>query len=242
MHNEYKRIVENSSKIILFIHGILGTPNHFDMLLNLVPENVSVYNILLDGHGKGVDEFSKTSMEKWEKQIECVINEISETHDEIYIVAHSMGCLFGIEQSVKNTKISKMFLLAPPLKLFLKPQMFINSAKVYFDKVDDEMVIAAKRCCGIAHNRNVFKYFGWTPRFLELFSKIKQVRKIMNEISVPCYVYQSAKDEMVSVSSAKVLRDNQNISVLYLENSSHFYYEKYDLEFLENEFNKFISQ
>ena len=54
MHKEYKRIVENSPKALLFIHGILGTPNHFAPFIPLVPENLSVYNLLLDGHGKGV--------------------------------------------------------------------------------------------------------------------------------------------------------------------------------------------
>ena len=69
MHKEYKRIVENSPKALLFIHGILGTPNHFDPFMPLVPENLSVYNMLLDGHGKSVRDFTKTSMEKWENQV-----------------------------------------------------------------------------------------------------------------------------------------------------------------------------
>ena len=42
------------------------------MLLSLVPDNISVYNVLLDGHGKGVKEFSKTSMKKWKKQIDDI--------------------------------------------------------------------------------------------------------------------------------------------------------------------------
>ena len=110
MHREYKRIIENSKKVILFIHGILGTPNHFECFISLVPDNISVYNVLLDGHGKGVKEFSKTSMKKWKKQIDDIVNELCSSHEEIYIVAHSMGCLLALEQSVKNSKISKMFL------------------------------------------------------------------------------------------------------------------------------------
>lgn len=244
MHREYKRIVENSNIAVIFIHGILGTPNHFDMLLSLVPEHISIYNVLLDGHGKGVKEFSKTSMKKWEEQIEGIVNELCLIHKEIYIVAHSMGCLFAISQSVKNSKISKMFLISPPLKLFLKPQMFINSLKVYFNKieVDDEVGMAAKKCCGIHHDKNIFKYFGWIPRFLELFSKIKQTRGIVNKVSVPCNVYLSCKDEMVSLSSQKFLKDNSNFLITQLEKSGHFFYEEHDLEFLKNDFINFISQ
>lgn len=244
MHREYKRIIENSKKVILFIHGILGTPNHFECFISLVPDNISVYNVLLDGHGKGVKEFSKTSMKKWKKQIDDIVNELCSSCEEIYIVAHSMGCLLALEQSVKNSKISKMFLLAAPLKLSLKPQMFINSLKVYFNKidVDDEVGMAAKKCCGIHHDKNIFKYFGWIPRFLELFSEIKQTRNIINKVSVPCSVYLSCKDEMVSLSSQKFLKDNSNFLITQLEKSGHFFYEEYDLEFLKNDFINFISQ
>ena len=244
MHNEYKRIVEKSNIAVIFIHGILGTPNHFDMLLSLVPEHISIYNVLLDGHGKGVKEFSKTSMKKWEEQIEGIVNELCLTHEEIYIVAHSMGCLLALEQSVKNSKISKMFLISPPLKLFLKPQMFVNSLKVYIDKINenDKVALAAKRCCGISHHKNPFKYFGWIPRFLELFSKIKQTRGILNKVSVPCSVYLSCKDEMVSLSSQKFIKDNSNFLITQLKKSGHFYYEESDLELLKNDFISFISQ
>ena len=244
MHREYKRIIENSKKVILFIHGILGTPNHFECFISLVPDNISVYNVLLDGHGKGVKEFSKTSMKKWKKQIDDIVNELCSNYEEIYIVAHSMGCLLALEQSVKNSKISKMFLLAAPLKLSLKPQMFINSLKVYFNKidVDDEVGMAAKKCCGIHHDKNIFKYFGWIPRFLELFSEIKHIRKIADKISAPCSVYLSCKDEMVSLSSQKFLKDNSNFLITQLEKSGHFFYEEHDLEFLKNDFINFISQ
>jgi esterase/lipase len=158
MHKEYKHIVESSDKAVLFIHGIVGTPNHFEDFVNLMPKEISVYNLLLDGHGKGVRDFSKASMEKWESQVADAVKELEEHHKEVYVVAHSLGCLLAMEQSVAHSKISKMFLLAVPLKLFLKPRMISTSMKVYFNKVnpEDERTIAAKRCCGIEHSKNPF--------------------------------------------------------------------------------------
>ena len=64
MHKEYIREADHANTAILMIHGIFGTPRHFDDIVKLVPDNWSVYNILLDGHGKGVREFSRTSMVK----------------------------------------------------------------------------------------------------------------------------------------------------------------------------------
>ncbi len=243
MHREYKRIVERSDKAILFIHGILGTPNHFKHLVPLVPESISVYNILLDGHGKGVKDFSKTSMKKWEEQISIAVSDLAQKHNEIYIVAHSMGCLLAIEQVVNNPKIKKMFFLAVPLKLFLKPKLFINSLKVYFNRVSPEReeLMAAKACYGIEDDKNPLYYLGWIPRFLELFSKIRKTRKIIGSVKIPCIACQSSKDEMVSRKAKAILANNPNISVVELKNSGHYYYEKYDFSLLKEALAEFIS-
>lgn len=242
MHKEYKRIAEYPDKAILFIHGILGTPNHFAPFMELVPQSFSVYNILLDGHGKKATDFSKTSMEKWENQVSTAVNELAELHNEIYIVAHSLGCLLAIEQAVKNVKITKLFLLAVPLKLFLKPRMFTNSLKVYFNKLDaqNEELLAAKACYGIEDDKNPLHYLGWIPRFLELFSKIRKTREMISSVNVPCIACQSIKDEMVSRKSAKLLGQNSNISVTELENSGHYYYAKDELSLIKEKFVEFL--
>ena len=102
MHKEYVRLVDSADTAVLFIHGIVGTPNHFTDFVNLVPIEMSVCNMLLDGHGKGVSEFSKTSMAKWKSQVDAKVKELSKTHSKIIIVAHSMGTLFAINESVKH--------------------------------------------------------------------------------------------------------------------------------------------
>ena len=61
-HQQIKRIVDGSNTAILFIHGIIGTPDQFNDLIPFVRKDISIYNILLDGHGKGVRDFASTSM------------------------------------------------------------------------------------------------------------------------------------------------------------------------------------
>ena len=131
-HKEYVRICDNSNIVILFIHGIVGTPNHFNEFVSLVPKSISVCNLLLDGHGKGVKDFSNTSMKKWEVQVASVVEELSLMHEKIYIVAHSLGTLLAIEQAIINQKVCKLFLLAVPLSLSIKPKMLVNLLKVFF--------------------------------------------------------------------------------------------------------------
>lgn len=238
-HIEYKRIKENADTALLFVHGIAGTPNHFNIFMPYVPDNVSVYNMLLDGHGKSVRHFSNTSMPKWEKQVNAAVEELCLTHSNIFIIAHSMGTLFAVEQAIKNKKIKKLFLLASPLKLFLKPQMFQNSLKVYFNKINpsDPVAIAAKNCYGIDKDKNIFNYFGWIPRYIELFKKIKQTRKSLCNLSTDTVVFQSQHDELVSLSSINYLNDNPHVTVNILKNSTHYFYSEDDKSVLIKAFN-----
>ena len=243
-HKEYKRINPCARAAVLFVHGIVGTPNHFADFVSLVPENVSVYNVLLDGHGGSVRDFSRTSMQKWEKQVRDAVDELTLSHTEVYIVAHSMGTLFAIDRAIENEAVKGLFLLAVPLVISPKLRMVSNLCKVYFDKIkpDDVVALAAKRCYGIAQDKNPFHYVGWLPRYLELFAKAKETRRKIQLLQTPCVIYQSAKDELVSHKSAQLLAKNERISVVELSNSGHYYYTPDDLAFLLRAFENFIKK
>ena len=243
-HKAYKRINPDAMAAVLFVHGIVGTPNHFAEFVTRVPEGMSVWNVLLDGHGGSVRDFSHTSMQRWEAQVRDAVEELAVSHTQIYIVAHSMGTLFAIDRAIENEKVKGLFLLAVPLKIAPKPRMLSNLCKVYFDKIkpDDEVAQAAKRCYGIAGDKNPFRYFGWLPRYLELFAKAKEVRKRTPLLKTPTVAYQSVRDELVSISSVKELQKNKSISIVELKNSGHYYYEQNDFAFLLKEFEKFIGQ
>lgn len=240
MHKEYKRIVNGADTAVLFIHGILGTPNHFKDLIPLVLKEYSIHNLLLNGHGEGVKEFSRASMKIWKNQVEDAANQLLKTHKQIIIIAHSMGTLFALQQAYnKPDKIKSLFLLATPLKIGIKFKMFSNSMKLYFNKIkpDDVQGLAYKAACGIKQNKKIWLYLGWIPRFLELFKEIKYTRTLVNNISVPCYVFQSKNDEMVSRKSVDFLKNNKNFKLKILKNSSHHYYAENDKNFLLDEFN-----
>lgn len=242
MHSEYTRIVPGADTAVLFIHGILGTPRHFDALVSLVPEGMTVRNILLAGHGAGASDFSHASMAQWRQQVAAEIHTLAQSHRNVYIAAHSLGTLLALEQAIVGAKVSGLFLLAVPVKLFLKPQMAINSLKVYFNRIspDDGPALAAKACCGVDPGKNPLLCLGWIPRFLELFSQMRQVRKSIRMLRIPCTVCQSYRDEMVSRKSTAFLRKSPWIHVVELENSGHYYYENSDFSLLKDTFGMFL--
>ena len=72
MHRETVRLVPNADTAVLMIHGICGTPNHFRDVIPLeerIPDHISVYNLLLDGHGGTVSDFAASSGRKWSEKV-----------------------------------------------------------------------------------------------------------------------------------------------------------------------------
>ena len=242
-HREYTRLVTGADTAVLFIHGILGTPRHFDFLLPVVPEDVSIYVMLLDGHGKGVQDFSKTSMTKWRQQVAQKVRQLAQSHKKVLIAAHSMGTLFALEQAAANPgTVSALFQLAAPLRIHPKVQMFANVAKVYTGKIkpEDAMAVATQQACSVRNDERFWQYFGWVARYLELFAQIRAVRQLLPQVKVPCWVYHSACDEMVGAGAVKELKRLKYAQVCILENSAHFYYEQRDLEYLQEQFRRWL--
>ena len=103
---------------MLFLHGILGTPHHFDFLLPYVPESWSVWSLLLPGHGGTCGDFGRSSMDEWQTSVDEALAELSEKHDKILLVGHSMGTLLAVRAAGKYPgKVSGLFALAMPLKI-----------------------------------------------------------------------------------------------------------------------------
>ncbi len=241
MHKAYIRNIDNSDTVVLFIHGILGSPDMFKKYIDLIPENWSVYNMLLDGHGKGVSDFANSSMKKWKKQVDRAVYELSLKYDKIIIVGHSMGTLLAINATQKYpTKVKQLFLLATPLKIFLKPIAMITSVKIVFDEVSDDDPIAVSMRDGYSINldKNLLLYLSWIPRYIELFKESNATRSRAKAINVPCNVYLSKKDDMVSVNSGKYFVDNPKVKVTVLEESLHLYFPDDEMQFLLDEFSE----
>lgn len=241
-HREYKRIVSGARVAVLCVHGILGTPNHFREFIPMIPSEYSVYNIVLDGHCAEVGDFSRASMKDWELTVRRAVDMLLASHEEIYVLAHSMGTLLAIEAAMHEPRITRLFCLSIPIKVGLRPRMISTALKMYFGCVreDDIYAYAATECTGITLTRNIFAYLGWIPRYIELFKKIAQIRRALPSFTTPCVAYQSALDELVSPRSYEMLKNRSSARIFMLEGSTHFYYEKKDLERLKSAFLNFL--
>lgn len=236
-HEPYIRMVEGANTAALFIHGIVGTPAHFKDLLPLIPDNWSVYNILLDGHGKEVEDFARTSMEKWKAQVKDVLDTLLSSHDRVFIVAHSMGTLLAIEEAVRCPgKVCGLFLLAVPLVFRVRLRAALGSVQAALGmakpgSVAEQMV----QDSSVRLSPQLHKYLKWLPRFTELTKEALRTHVLLPLISVPCRAFQSGKDELVGQTSTELLQKQPGITTTVLPNSGHFSYSLEDLAFLQSQ-------
>lgn len=243
-HDEMIRMVPGAKCAVLFLHGIVGTPNHFVggvPITEWVPENWSIHNILLPGHGREVEDFASSNLRQWRCAARRAFCRLAKNHEKVYIVAHSMGTLFAMELAIDfPDKIAGLFLLGVPLRPHLAPSAVNSALRLALGKLRPgypEMGIL--QACGTAPTWKLWKYIPWLPRFMELFAQIARTEKKLHRLTVPAVAYQSRRDELVNGLSAKVLR-KYPVEVRILEVSSHFYYSPEDQKILREAFEDMI--
>lgn len=243
MHEEYIRRVPGSKMAVLMIHGIVGTPDHFRPFIPLFPDDWSVYNILLDGHGGGVKDFSETSMEKWKDQVFSRVEEILRYSDRVMILGHSMGCLFAVEAAVRYPdRVAQLFLLSIPLRLRIPLSTLAQTLRLGLGKVrpQDTVAIEMREDGGVKLEVGFCKYIPWTPRFVELLLEMRRTEKLLPRLTVPTEAYHGMRDELVSEKSLDVLKQHTEARCVCLPDSGHFRYGEADSEVLRKRLKDFI--
>ena len=243
-HQEYRRIVSEAEIAVLLIHGIVGTPHHFDNLLPLIPENWSVVNLLLEGHGQGAAEFGAASMERWKGQVSRELDGLLAYHEKVLIVGHSMGTLFAIQGAIDHPdRVVGLFLLAVPLRPWVRFSSMLTCLRLLFPVWEDDAAAQALlHAAGVKLEPNPLKYISWAPRMLELLAECRRVRRILPQLRVGAKCFQSRVDEMVSMRSCKYLQTCPAVRITVLEHSGHFAYGEGDVALLRRELADTVTQ
>ena len=219
---------------VLLIHGIAGSPAHFRDLVPVIPAAYSVYNILLDGHSGTVEEFGKSSMAKWKAQVKATLEDLFARHDQVVIVAHSMGTLFAIQAAIdRPDKIPRLFLLSVPTRPWVRPSTVLTCLQVSLGK-SGEAADAMRGDTGIQLTPKLWKYLSWAPRMVELLCECRRVRSILPRLAVPTQAFQSKVDELVSLCSCRDLENHPYIQNTLLYDSGHFVYGPEDTALLQS--------
>ena len=241
-HREYIRLVPGADTAVLFLHGIAGTPRHFDArlpLVHLVPENWSVYTVLLPGHGGSVEDFSAVTMQHWKQYVWKTFDALAETHQRIILAGHSMGTLFALQLAMeRQEKVPFLFLIAVPLCPRLSVSSVIHSWRLIFagNRGLNEKQSAMYQCGSVTLTKKLWKYIPWSRNFLSLLVEARKTKKALPQLQTKCVAIQSRHDELVARRSAKFLKNCSCVQCHELQGSTHFYYIPDETQFVQDTF------
>lgn len=227
-HAPYERIVPGARKAVLFVHGILSTPRFFDDYVAALPEDVSVHSLLLPGHGGSVADFGRVRRGAWQAHVEAALRALRARHEQVYVVAHSLGTLLALRCVIADPTLADgLLLIAVPLHIRVKPRSFV--ANILKGVGITESGETLQHYYGTAQDWRVWRYISWIPRYLELFSLCSAVRRELPGLATPARVFMSRRDELVSPRSGRVLAASPHVTLTELPGSEHHEFAPNDL-------------
>ncbi|MEG0750602.1 MAG: alpha/beta fold hydrolase [Oscillospiraceae bacterium] len=217
-------------KIVLFIHGHMGSVRQFDTLVKAINcSEADVRCLVLPGHECGVDDFVKSNHFEWQHSVDVALDELRPLYKEIYIIGHSMGGLLAILTAVHNPNgIFGIVALALPLRLKLTREglrVRLGALRPPLES-DDANITAARHLCGI-HDVTARDTLRLIPNSIGLLHLMHGTERAMGRLSVPLVVINSSSDEIVSVRSSGIVTARLPFSrLITLEKSTHFLYDE----------------
>jgi len=242
MHSEYQYTSEKSDTVIVFIHGIQGSPLQFNYLIEGLNGSYSIENLLLPGHGKTVYDFSQSNIVQWQNYVDKKIGQLQNKYQNIILVGHSMGCLLSVNTTILHPqRIRGLFLISIPLKIHFTFTYIKNNLHVAFCKKDKNEITAAARKGNSILASSPFEYIKSIPRYIELINKSSSTKKQIEKLELPIIVVHSENDEIVSRKTLLYFENRQNAEFLVVKNSGHYYYSKEAREQILDTLMRFIA-
>ena len=188
---------------VLLCHGFTGSPQSLRPWAEYLAEaGLSVSLPRLPGHGTTWQEMARTRWEDWFAEADRAFEELRGWSEEIFVMGLSMGACLALRLAelhgpavsglvLVNPSLAadtKLFLLAPVLKLFVPSLPGIASD------------IKKEQATELGYRRVPVKAAATLPGLW------RSTRDHLGEVSQPVLVYRSTTDHVVGPASLEVLR------------------------------------
>ena len=234
-HHSYARF-SNSDTIVVFVHGIQGSPRQFRNITSTIPKSIDYMCVLLPGHGCSLKSFRRNGRREWASYFSTLTIDLRKRYSRIYFVGHSMGCLIGIDAAVRGEIVfDGMLLVACPLRIRFNLRYLAMGLKAIKHQKPSNVYIRAMQDANSIDIHNPLGLLTCIKPYAGLIAlMIRANRHVLNLNTSVCMI-QSDADEIVSARSAKVAAKNKRIKTIVVSESSHFYYSSEALSVIQCE-------
>lgn len=243
-HQEF-RIERGNDAVVVFVHGILGSPSRFLPLAEeLSGQGFDCIGLLLPGHGGSARKFSITAPDEWRSHVMSRVREAAERYRRVFLVGHSLGGLISLECAACGG-IDGVVLINTPLAFKVSPKQVAFSMKIMLfpDGHDDPFLTAYRQDFSVA-DAKLYEYPLWLRQFFGLFLYIRQTRRRLKDVKTKVLILQSARDESVQQRSVRLLKEglvNAKAEVMALRDSFHGYFPERDRQSLHEAVSRFVA-
>jgi len=223
--------------IVVFIHGFMGSPRHFDRFAEQVyQQGFSTYALLLPAHDCSAKTFASGTAEMWQEYVDAEIARVSGSYERIILAGHSMGGLLALSAALRSPdKINGVVVIESPLKLAVfSAKANISRARFIFSRKSNP--IKAEGLAVLSVRRTPDLLWHVIRPFSELKKLMRDTTRALPGVRAPVTAVYSLSDELVSIASLDILRkgvSEAGFKQVVLSNSTHCFYpgnERYEVE------------
>lgn len=213
---------------VLLIHGFTGSPHSMRGVGEyLAARGIAVTCPLLPGHGTTWQDLNTKRLQDWVDATESSFHELSDRHDEVYLVALSFGAALALDLAARypervagivtlagfvHTKDPRKF-LAPIIRYLVRSLPPVGND------------IAAPGMDEICYDRFPTRAAYWMLKMLD------RARRTLGAVTAPILVMHGRNDKTVAPYNARLIYDSVGSTdkdLAYMERSSHVITLDYD--------------
>ena len=244
--------VGSGNKALLMIHGFGDSPAVFSVLASeLSTQGFTCRAMRLPGFGSTVEESARYNEDDWMTAIYHEVEELAKTHQQVWIVAHSLGCTLAIRHLIDNhSAVSGLICLAPLIKVsrrrspFFSPRTWhsIGRRLLLFTQVI-ENTLPENPKSALHWRQDLIDHFYHFSIYTRLFKAISRIQNKAHKLTKPMLMVVSSNDNIIDTNAAIAFFDRTNAiykRLIYTDKSGHMIPLDHGWQYISNEIDVFI--
>jgi esterase/lipase len=182
---------------VLLTHGLTGSPYSMRHLAAFFQQNgFRVMAVLLPGHGTQPGDLLDVTWQEWAKTVAYGAYKLAEEVDEVYLAGYSIGGALSIYQSLRDYRVSGLFLFSPALRI-TRWAAWAELHKLY------SWLVPSAKWVDIRPDLDIYKYESFTRNGAAqtyALTAVLDAQLRQHELDIPVFVAASADDMTVKPS------------------------------------------